>query len=82
MKCDRCGDFKELFQYTKFEVKWISWIENRGKGYERFAVRNDIGEKRGLCKECAIELNKRKYDLALIENPELLSPLPTSLNEK
>ena len=65
-KCDRCGDFQPLFQYTKYEVMWISYVENGGKDrngdIRRIAKRTDIGEKRGLCKECALFVNKQRYD--------------------
>lgn len=65
-KCDRCGRIREAFQYTKFEVKYVSWVENAGKDKNgdviRRAIRNNVGEQRALCEECAVELNKRYYD--------------------
>ena len=64
-KCDRCGDIKPLFQYTKFETKLVTIKKICGKEgctHTGHVQQEDIGEKRGLCKECAVEVNKTKYD--------------------
>ena len=64
--CERCGRFCKLFQYTKFEVKEVSYkssYKNKKTGEIVYvAHRNDMGEKRGLCEDCAVEINKRNYD--------------------
>lgn len=65
-KCERCGRIRDLFQYTKFETNVvIRVIDNGPSANPRYSQgeSEDIGEKRGLCEECAVELNKRKYDL-------------------
>lgn len=66
-KCVRCGDFKELFQYTLFEPdRWIRQIEvclPDENGNTRREKLVNIAQSRGLCKECAIEVNKREYDI-------------------
>lgn len=65
-KCERCGRFCKAFQYTKFETKIV---EKKIRGNDNpdgspyfETLTEDIGEKRGLCEECAVEVNKRIYD--------------------
>lgn len=71
VKCERCGRIRDLFQYTFFdEPKTIRQIKNNGIGSDpMFSEQTiQIDESRGLCEECAVEINKKKYD-ELFTNP-------------
>lgn len=63
-KCERCGRIRKLFQYTKFEVKNVETvIDNGHSARPRYTTKHeDIGEKRGYCEECAVEVNKQEHD--------------------
>ena len=65
-KCERCGEVKDLFQYTHFEADKIVEIvvDNGASANPRYTTkRENIAERRGLCKECAVEINKKEYDI-------------------
>ena len=65
IKCDRCLRIRDLFQYTHFEEdKWIDQVKDNGNGANpRFVEEKvNLAQSRGLCEECAVEINKRKYD--------------------
>lgn len=64
-RCERCGRFRELFQYTHFEVpKIVEQVKDNGHGAKpRFTTeRVDLAQSRGLCEECAVVVNSRAYD--------------------
>jgi len=63
-KCDRCGRIKPLFQYTKFETQIVKIIKIIEMGKHRTEYK-DLGEKRGLCEECSVEVNKKLFDCKL-----------------
>ncbi len=66
IKCERCGRIRELFQYTHFEEdNFVPFVKDNGEGSNpRFTKETkNIAKSRGLCEECAVEINKKKYDL-------------------
>ena len=75
IKCDRCLRKRDLFQYTNLEEdKWVLQRKDNGNVvHPRFTEeRVNLAQSRGLCEECAVEINKREYD----------SKLSTNLGEK
>ena len=65
VKCERCGRIRPLFQYTYFDKgKTIDMVVDNGNSANprMTAVRKEINESRGLCEECAVEINKKAYD--------------------
>ena len=67
VKCERCGRIRDIFQYTKFETMVV---EKAVRGHDNpdgspyfVTIKEDIGEKRGYCEECAVEVNKWRHDL-------------------
>jgi hypothetical protein len=70
VKCERCGRIRDLFQYTFFdEPKIINKVIFDPKNDPQYTTQTiQIDESRGLCEECAIEINKKKYDLLIKEN--------------
>lgn len=66
VKCDRCGRIRELFEYTHFDTKPKTMQVRKDNGVDanpRFTVENMYhNESRGLCEECAVYLNIRRYD--------------------
>lgn len=71
-KCERCGRIRDLFQYTFFDVnrKQITKRKVHDGGVDanpRFTSSEETiweDDSRGLCEECAVEVNKRNYDSA------------------
>jgi hypothetical protein len=54
IKCERCGRIKPVFQWTYWEEdKFLVALNGTSK---------NISERKGLCEECGIEINKKKYD--------------------
>lgn len=73
VKCERCTRIRPLFQYTKFEEKIVTRTVDNGLGSDpRFSSKTeDIGDKRGLCEECAVFVNCAKYDMENYPRPKL-----------
>jgi hypothetical protein len=63
-KCDRCDRIRDIFQYTKYEEKWIEYLEKRKDRRNNETVFVVHRKKRGLCEECSVEVQSRKYDTA------------------
>ncbi len=69
-KCERCGRIAQMFQYTYFDTKakrvTIQKIRDNGKGenprYSPYFEEEVYDESRGLCEECAVEVNKKSFD--------------------
>lgn len=68
VKCERCGRIADLFQYTYYdEGKTIDMVVDNGTSADprMSVVKKEINESRGLCEECAVEVNKKNYDFKL-----------------
>lgn len=69
-KCERCGRIRDLFQYTYFDVNrkevTLQVVKDNGSSHNpQFTVHNEYktyDESRGLCEECAVEVNKAAFD--------------------
>lgn len=64
-KCQRCGRIRPLFQYTKWEAdRYIEVAKDNGAGVNPQITieRVNLADRRGLCEECSVEVNKAAYD--------------------
>lgn len=71
VKCERCGRIRDLFKLTESTYsKEVVRVRDNGIGArprftEHFVTEQfklEPSECRGLCEECAVEINKRNYD--------------------
>ena len=63
-KCERCGRIRDLFQYTFFAEPRTITQKHYANGSDATCIVKtiEINDSRGLCEECAVEINKKKYD--------------------
>jgi hypothetical protein len=76
-KCERCGRIRDLFQYTKWEVdRFVDQVKDNGVGESpRYTTETiNLAERRGLCEECSVEVNKREYDKKCVNECHFAAP--------
>lgn len=65
VKCERCGRIRKIFQYTHFiPDEFIEKVIDGGTlENPRFTTRKvNISNSQGLCEECSVAINIKKYD--------------------
>lgn len=85
VKCERCLRIRDLFQYIHFEPnRFVEEVKDLGLGENpRYTTRMvNLAQSRGLCEECAVEVNKRQYDDRGRYSDEMKDEFVTELSRK